>query len=201
MDPYVLPHGLGGPRYLVPVLPYETQKPEVELLLEHAYVLDRVVATRSDWLTVVVGRPGCVGDYYKGVCPPHLVQELVPQALPTVGSSYEARAVYDVDGDEADAVYAGRVDWVVLDPELLADAGRSDVSHSPIGLDGGEWETCYLYGLHGGGSEEGALTDVRLTNESDESSQSGTCQNKVGRDLNSCPDRLTALATNLDLEN
>ncbi len=84
-----------------------------------------------------------------------------------MGAPDEAGAVNDVDGDEADAVYASRVYRIVLDAEFLADAWSANVSDPPVGLDGGERKPGYLHGFHSGRSEERTLTDVRLANNSD----------------------------------
>ena len=119
-----------GAREALPSLLDQPKVPQVQLFLQEADVIGRIIAQRRDRFPFLVDGAGGVNDVDQYVRLPQVVEELVAHALPLVRSRHQTSDVDHLHRDEARVLPAEPHARVALRAEVLVRAVHRDVPHS-----------------------------------------------------------------------
>jgi hypothetical protein len=102
---------------------------------------------------------------YENIGLPCDIKELVTKSLAGMCPRHKARYVHQLDRDEPVAVYAYRVDWVILHTKLPTDTFCSSISYTYIGLDCCKGIVCYRNRKVCGCIKESGFAYIGLANQ------------------------------------
>lgn len=149
----------------LPVAVDDPREPQVHLLLDEVHVVEGVVRAHLDRLALRVRRARGVDDVEDDVCVRQLVEELVAQPLPLVGTRNQPGHVEEFDGDVPLSVAAVLVATALVAVET--GALSADVCHAAVGVDRRERVVGHVDVGHRGGGIKGGLASVRLARQRD----------------------------------
>src|ERR671921_1952972 len=102
---------------------------------------------------------------YENIGLPCVIKELVAKSLACMCPWHKACYVHQLDRNEPVAVYAYRMDRVILHTKLSTDTFCSSVTYTYIGLDCCKWIICHRNRKVSGCIKESGFAHIGLANQ------------------------------------